>query len=534
MTVLGLHDGHNASACVVRDGMVLAALAEERLTNVKNQAGVPRLAIKEVLEIAKVDPAEIDLVAVSSLLRIGDPLAPRSWPLRVLERIPFGVPYVGVMKYFRQISDLRQLLVDAEVKAPLKFVEHHTAHAALAYYQRPWEGKTLILTLDGAGDGVSATVSIGQGQSIHRIASTSYYDSLSNNLYSEVTSYLGMKRWEHEYKLMGLAPYGKPDFLLIRLNSLIRLNPLNPLQFENLSGRYARAMQPLLAKIFAGQRFDNIAAATQKHFEGLVVEWVRQAIKRTRVRRLACAGGSFLNVKANQLIRQMPEVKEVFFHPACDDVGTSVGAALAVCQKHVPLDNLYWGIQYPDVKIKSAIRPRDIAKTVAKLLAAGKIIARFSGRDEFGPRALGNRSILADPRDPHTIRKINFAIKMRDFWMPFAPAILEEDAPNYLRNYRRSPFMIESFNTTNKAKEIIAGLHPFDLSCRPQTVNRQQNPDFYQVIKEFKKLTGVGAVLNTSFNLHGFPIVGTPETAVSTFLNSGLDALALGCYLLQK
>ncbi len=523
MLVLGIHDGHNASACVVRDGVVLAALAEERLTNVKNQSGVPRLAIQKVLEISGVDPEDIDVVAVSSLLRAGDPLAPRAWPLRVLERIPFGVPYVGIMKHFRR--------TDLEITAPRQFVEHHAAHAALAYYQRPWTEKTLILTLDGAGDGLSATVSIGQGQSIRRIAQTSYYDSLSNNLYSEVTGYLGMKRWEHEYKLMGLAPYGKPEILLGQLQKLFALEGL---RFVNRTGRYARGQQPLLSKLFAGQRFDNIAAAAQKHFENLVTAWVRNAIKATGIKRIVCSGGSFLNVKTNQLIRQMPEVDEVFFHPVCDDVGTSVGAALAVCQKHVPLDNLYWGIQYPDVKIKSAIRPGNMAKTVAKLLAQGKIVARFAGRDEFGPRALGNRSILADPRSCEVIRKINFAIKMRDFWMPFAPAILEEDAPKYLKNYRPTPFMIESFATTGKAKEIIAGLHPFDLSCRPQTINRQQNPQFYDIIREFKKLTGVGAVLNTSFNLHGFPIVGTPEAAITTFLNSGLDALAIGRYLVLK
>lgn len=551
MLILGIHDGHNASACIVRDGEVLAALAEERLTNRKNQSGVPKLAIEKILEFSKTNPEDIDVVAVSSLLRIGDPLAKRNPILSVLETFPFlftnskiTLFIVNFMHLFRETGQLKNLLSELKIKAPIKFIDHHTAHAASAYFQRPWPDKTLILTLDGAGDGLCASVSIGKGKRIRRIAQTSFVHSPSNNLYSEVTGFLGLKRWEHEYKLMGLAPYGKPEYLINELRKIIRINPDNPLEFQNLSGRYARRMQPYLSKIFREQRFDNIAAATQNHFEKLVVSWVKNAIKKTTIRKIVCSGGSFLNVKTNQIIRELPEVENVYFDPVCDDVGTSIGAALFIEGRDRAIKNLYLGAEYSEREIlkeiqkhrltKIATLPKDLPKTIAKILVSGKIVARFDERDEFGPRALGNRSILADPRNPGVIRKLNFAIKMRDFWMPFAPTILEEDVSKYLVNAKRAPFMIEAFSIKPKASEIIAGLHPYDLSCRPQTLNRSQNPDYYNIIKVFKILTGVGAVLNTSFNLHGYPIVGTPETAVSTFLNSGLDALAIGPFLLEK
>lgn len=551
MLILGIHDGHNASACIVRDGEVLAALAEERLTNKKNQSGVPKLAVKKIFEFTKVKPEEIGIVAVSSLLRIGDPLARRNPILSILETLPFLFTNPSITRFivrflhhFRKMSDLKNLLMELGVNAPIKFVEHHTAHTASAYFQRPWSDKTLILTLDGAGDGLCASVSIGKGKRIRRIAQTSFVHSPSNNLYSEVTGYLGMKRWEHEYKLMGLAPYGKPEPLIEDLRKIIRLNPQNSLTFQNTSGRYARRMQPILHKTFKEKRFDNIASATQRHFEELVVSWVKAAIKKTKIRKIVCSGGSFLNVKTNQLIRELPEVEDVYFDPICDDVGTCLGAALYTSKKGKPLTNLYLGAQYSEKEILSEIkrvrwtrkvsRPKNLSKKIAGLLTEGKIVARFSGRDEFGPRALGNRSILADPRHPKVIRKINFAIKMRDFWMPFAPTILEEDTAKFLVHPRPAPFMIESFSTKPKATQIIASLHPYDLSSRPQTLNRSQNPQYYDIIKEFKRLTGVGAVLNTSFNLHGYPIVGTPETALNTFLNSGLDALVIGPFLLVK
>lgn len=557
--ILGIHDGHNAGAGLIRDGEVLAAINEERLNNIKNFSGVPALAIKKVFEIAKISPQDVGLITVASLLRLDDPVKVEGNKLHLLAEyiaplmhqkwfIKSSVYLFHQFRKIRGIIDVLEKLGIADKK--IHFIEHHLSHAACAYYQRPWDDKTLILTLDGMGDGLSATVSIGSHFDIKRIAATSFYDSIGNNLYSEITAYLGMKRWEHEYKIMGLAPYGKPDGIIDTLKKVVRINPKEPLEFENISGYYLKKMQDFYQKALAGQRFDNIAAATQKLFEELIIQWVKNAIKETKLHKVVCAGGSFLNVKLNKLIRNLDEVEEVFFYPAAEDGGTAIGAAMEgyyrYCQKNqipakkVNISHIYYGQQFSDDEIKEFIKLRRLhaAKKVssqdtAKLLAQGKVIARFSGRDEWGPRALGNRSIMADPRNMQVIRKINFAIKQRDFWMPFAPAVLEEDQKRYFKGSRFAPYMVEAFDSKKEAEEIIAGLHPYDLTGRPQTVNHW-NPGWQAIIRSFKKITGVGGILNTSFNLHGYPLVGSLETALWTFKNSELDGLLLEDWLIEK
>jgi carbamoyltransferase len=433
------------------------------------------------------------------------------------------------------------------------FIEHHTSHAACAYYQRPWDGETLVLTLDGAGDGISATVNVGRGLRMERIASTTYYDSPGNNLYSEITGYLGLKRWEHEYKVMGMAPYGRPEYCMDKMRRIVRINPNRPLEFQNTLGAYSTELQGRLRRLLAGQRFDNISAACQQHFEELVTQWVRNAIEATGLHKIACAGGMFLNVKANKLMREMPEVEDAFFYPAADDGGTPVGAALEAyyryCERNgqdprrIPLADVYYGLAHTDEEIEQALvesgwreraeRVENIEDAVAELLVQGRIVARYNGRSAWGPRALGNRSIMADPRDLRIIRRLNFAIKHRDFWMPFAPSILEEDMDVYLKEARPARYMIEAFNTTGKADALIAGLHPYDRTARPQTVNAWE-PGWRRVIEGFRERTGVGAVLNTSFNRHGYPIVGSPEAALWTLENSALDGLAMGEWLVLR
>jgi len=366
-----------------------------------------------------------------------------------------------------------------------------------------------------------------------------------------------MKRWEHEYKVMGLAPYGRAEYCLDRVEKIIRNHPRRRLEFQNLVGACGTRVQGKLRKLLAGQRFDNIAAATQKHFERIVCRWVENAVEESGVARVAAAGGLFLNVKCNQKIRGLDRVEDFFVYPACDDGGTPVGAALVAyhrfCQaegvkpvKH-KLGPIYYGMSYGEEDIRRTLEQKgllgeaeyvgneEMPGRIAELVSEGKVVARFDGRLEWGPRALGNRSILADPRDLRVVRRINDAIKHRDFWMPFAPSILEERCEEYLVEPRFAPYMIESFDTTEKGvDDLIAALHPKDLTVRPQIVRESWNPGYYKVLKEFENITGVGGVLNTSFNLHGYPIVGTPELAVWTWLNSELDGLAIGPYLLTR
>lgn len=559
--VLGIRDGHSAGAALIKNGAVIAAISEERLTNIKNYPGPPILSIGKVFDIAGIDPSYISLIAVASYIDITPD------PQKVNESLIYRTheilaPYlhgdafikwaIAILHKLSPRTKLYDILQSLGIaNKPIIFIEHHLAHAACAYYSRPWKERTLIFTLDGMGDGVSATVSIGDGDKIKRIAQTSYYDSISQNLYSEITSYLGFRRAEHEYKLMGLAPYGDPEQTADIFRGIIRINPKKPLEFENISGKYMAKLHPLYRKILAYKRFDHIAAGVQKVFEELVISWIRNTISQTQIHNIACAGGSFLNVKANKLIRQLPEVKKSFFYPAPDDSGLPVGAALAgyfkYCQENKiksvlsPIKDIYYGQTFSQDQILEFLKAKKMLKKVTKvsegevaqLLAKKKVIARFSGRDEWGPRALGNRSIMADPRSLDIVKTINADIKQRDFWMPFAASILEEDQPLYLKKSRFAPYMIEAFDTTPQAKNIIAALHPYDMTARPQTVN-DWNPSWKKIISEFRKITGVGAILNTSFNLHGYPLVSTPHQALWTFQNSGLDGLLFDNLLLLK
>ena len=560
VVTLGINDGHNAGAALVRDGEVIAAVQEERLCNVKNFSGVPELAIKEVFKIAKIHPHDINVIAMVSLNRVYAPL--KEMPLRVklfmrlsplLHGHSFSSFYVKILHKFRPMQKLNRIFLSLGISnKEIVFVEHQKAHAACAFYSTKHK-KALVFTADGAGDGLSSTVNIGVGNKIRRIASSTYYDSLSNVMYSEITRYLGMKPWEHEFKVMGMAPYGRAEYCINEIKKIIRINPKKPLEFQNTIGACGVYIQKKLIKMLAGQRFDNVSAACQQYFDELMEKWVRAAIKKTDIHDVVFAGGSALNVKANKVIRDMPEVDSAFFYPASDDSGTPVGAALEAYNRYCEANGIkpvrkevkdvYYGMEYSNDYVKDLLKKKGLLKKasfidnideeIGEMIAKGNIIARCTGRVEWGPRALGNRSILADPRDLKVIGKVNFAIKQRDFWMPFAVSILEKRMKDYLINPKFAPYMIEAFDTTDKVDDIIAGTHPFDKTARPQIVN-EWNPGYKKIIETFEAKTGIGAVLNTSFNLHGSPLIGTPEVAISTLENSGLNWLAIGNYLVKK
>jgi len=313
-------------------------------------------------------------------------------------------------------------------------------------------------------------------------------------------------------------------------------------------------MSQYLQKHLKEHRFDNIAAATQIHFENLLIKWITNAVKKTNIHKIAMSGGVFLNVKANKKIRELKEVEETFIYPAAGDGGTAVGACLEAyyqyCQiksinyECYPLNNIYYGPEYDNDSIGTYLEKfkakynyekiDNIEDYLAELMVKGKIFGNLSGRMEWGPRALGNRSIIADPRDEKVIKKINEMIKHRTWWMPFAPTILLERAKDYLINSVKAPYMIDAFNTTSKRNEIKAAIHPYDDTCRPQILEKGWNPSYYRLISKFQDLTGVGAVLNTSFNLHGYPIVCSPRNALWVLDNSKLDGVAIGNYLVSK
>ena len=569
LIILGIHTNHESGAAIVKNGEVLAAMNEDRIRNIKHYEDYPTKSIEEVFRISKVDPSEIDAVAITNVAepRFKKKFSPHTEYLNMITRWSWvtsnsdGLKQLSFYHHnFNKIYDMKKLL--AKIGVQLKqiiFVEHHLAHAASAYYLSPWNlnDDVLVLTADGQGDGISSTVSTGKKGKIDRLmdSETNARDSLGE-LYSIISGFLGMHYGYHAGKVMGLAPYGDTTKCINLITKMHDLDNTNSLVFKNkLGGIHLFQQNVRVEKLLHNQRFDNIAAAVQERYETLTINWIKNAIKKTGIRKLACAGGNFQNVKTNQKILALEEVDDAFFCPAASDEGLAVGVALqgyftlafndGILPNKVPLKKPYFGSYFSNEEIKDCIAKNNLLEKSTfldnideeigeQISKQGNVVARFSGRMEWGPRALGNRSILADPSDQKMIKKINQAIKKRDFWMPFAPSILSNRLDDYLENSRDSPYMTLTFDTTEKRSEMSAAIHPYDLTCRPQTVNSDYNPGYEKVLKSFEAKTGIGAVLNTSFNLHGNPIVWNPEIAIDTFNNSELDAIALGNYLLKK
>jgi carbamoyltransferase len=572
MKILGIHDGHTSTACLLEDGRILAAVSEERMTQTKGKGGFPEKSVAYILKRHKLDCRDIDQVALVGHIR---PLentedyqrGRQKYFPTIVKYLPVD-PRLAIAAYIRfkqgRRLNARDLVSSfGALSMPMsriKVIEHHQTHAAATYYLSPFQGrgeKVLVITLDGSGDGLSGTVSIvGEDGQWQRVRAISTFDSLGI-VYSRVTQMLGMKPWEHEYKLMGMAPYAhKGDTLrcLKILKSYLELTD-DGLGLKNKTRLWGNSLLVQMYKDFMGHRFDAVAAGVQLFHEEVVVKLVRNWIEKTGVRKVAVAGGCFMNVKANKLIAEMSECENLFVMPSCGDESCAIGAALWVYEQRPnradgpiqPLESVYWGPEYSRDDIEAAVRrasdkvgfraSENIELESAKILAEHKIIGRLAGRMEWGARALGNRSILANPSRVDNIRKLNAAVKLRDFWMPFSPSILWEMRKDYAvyKKDSHSYFMMLTYDSTQLAREhLIAALHPYDLTMRPQFVKKEHNPRYYALLSHFKELTSIGGILNTSFNLHGFPIVNTPEEAIGTFLNSELDYLTINDYIVWK
>lgn len=588
MYILGLYHGHNSTATLIKDGIVIASVSEERFIGIKNFKGFPKNAINYCLKQAGIQPFELDLVVRSTI--IGSPIHVSSDfkndstinimhglhklinPVRTIwGEIAFRLPAVrllGDISYTIASRTVGYIEIEREKaaiatklsipKSKVEVFDHHDCHAFSAYYASPYnQEESLVLVLDGEGDDCSATVYIFNKGNYKMIARSPRSASLGA-IYAKVTEFLGMKSNEHEYKVMGLAPYAKDEDVekaYKKVEDIIFFDPENPLIFRSKFNTVDT--DKFLNQNMRTVRFDILAGVFQKLVEEKIITWVNSAIAKTEVSTVILCGGVFMNVKANQKILQQKGVKKLFIMPSCGDESTVLGACYyALINKFrfdskqiKPMKDIYWGPQFSDEEIKQIINKRkikerffvkilkDIEKETAKLIAEGKIVARLKGRMEFGARALGNRSILANPSDPEVVRVINEQVKNRDFWMPFAPSVLKERENDYIINPKKvdSPYMMLGYNSTPLArKELKAALHPYDFTLRPQILSNDINPDYYRLIQEFEKLTGIGAVLNTSFNLHGSPIVLGPNEALDAFENSGLEYLTLGNYLISK
>ncbi|MBT7292135.1 MAG: hypothetical protein HN838_06330 [Rhodospirillaceae bacterium] len=571
MNLLALHDGHTATACFMKDGELIALVSEERFTNVKNQAGFPRHALEWILSDNQITLADMDAIVFPHLVQPIDfsksyashysyrhllaHLLNYVVPRNLLASPALVRPYVGLFRHHRSKTIRAYCAAYGIRPEQIHRLEHHSAHRYAALYGSGFSARAapvLAFTLDGSGDGVSNTVSRWDPENGHELlAQQSSYHSIGE-FYSLVTQLLGMRPGEHEYKVMGLAPYVAPEHSERAYNIFRRYMHLNDRGEIINNSRFGTAMLARMRSDFQGERFDNIASAMQRHFENIVLDWVRYWQAKTNIATIVCGGGCFMNVKANMLIAELPEVENAFFLPSCGDESTALGGVYYLAEtldERAPdrLTDLYKGPSSTADEVERTLsefsdqivwrKTDDMAAAVAELLAAGNIVGRFDGRAEWGARALGNRSILCRADDPLSVRKLNQAIKMRDFWMPFAASILAEDAERYLygADSAKNSYMTETYRTKPLAQEhLISGLHPYDHTCRAQIVSENISPSYYRVLSEFKRLTGIGGVLNTSLNLHGAPIVGSPRIAVETLLNSGLDYLAVAGYLVHR
>ena len=561
--ILGIHDGHNASVALFGDGKILYAIQEERLVREKNKGGFPTRALEHVLSRFDLKPADIGHVGMSSHFQDRHYNLPLDLHLtRVYRRSPLAqlkrkLTQLGWYKAYRTALTKRERSKMIEEmgfrRDCVTFVGHHQAHAAMAYFgMRQDEGDYLVLTLDGSGDWLCSTVSRACGGKMTRLAQTTDHHSLGY-MYATVTRLLGFRPLEDEYKLMGMAGYCS-EAAQARASAVfsryLGIDPANSLCFRKKTRIPAPFLGPYLEKDLAGMRFDHICGGLQLFTERLILDWVRGCIRECGLKRLILGGGVFMNVKANKLIMELPEIEWLAVSPSCGDETLSLGACYEVASesgdKIQRLENFYLGDEVTERDCEKAVngsagftveRPANLALRIAELLAQGQVVARAGGRMEFGARALGNRSIFADPSNADVVRVINHMIKRRDFWMPFAPVALKRNVEELCVNPLRlaSPYMMLAFDTVEGARpDLRAAIHPADLTARLQIVEPGSNRELEAILEAFEKKTGRKALLNTSFNLHGYPIVCAAEDALAVFRESGLQCLALGPFLIQK
>lgn len=558
MLTLGINYSqmHDSAACLVRDGELLFAVAEERISRAKHDARFPRNAIAACLEFANVRAEQLDEVCFG--WQTAGPVfrhdlkcyAKGDMPLSYLNGLNSTLHFLsmwhqesGAKKFAQQFGPTR---------AKMRFVDHHLAHAISAYAYSGFD-EAAVAVMDGRGAWEATSVWHGRGGRLEHILTIPFPDSIGF-FFSGFTEFLGFQPNSDEWKVMGLAPYGKPG---VDLSTFIDLQTM-PYRVaarqvaangtRSLAGASALLGAPRVPESQIDDRHKDIAYAVQDACEIAMLNVVRLAIQKTKCRNVCLAGGVALNSKANGKIAASGIVEQFFVQPAATDDGVALGAALApYMDNNGKLPNKamrhgYWGPSFDDQAIKSSLRTyklrfarvADPAATSAELLSQGKILGWFQGRMEFGPRALGSRSILADPRDPEMNTKVNNAVKFREWWRPFAPSMKKEAASEYLETATDSPFMILTAQVRPEKRNVIPAVTHVDGSARPQTVEREINPLYWRLLDEFEKRTGVPVILNTSFNLRGEAIVHTPTDAIRTFFSSGMDALVIGSFLVEK
>jgi carbamoyltransferase len=562
MIVLGIHQGHDSSAAIVKDGKIIADVQEERFARIKHSKNVPLKSIEFCLEQAGIeDINEVDYVSSA-----GENL---SLELAAVFEIPtksdhmairIGKSILGKTTFNR--SKLPIYYPDFKLKDPCKLINsnHHLAHAASAHFTRKTADKCLVFTVDGAGDNICTAIWEAEGSKIKLLKS--YYREASIGwAYSVVTEGLNWIHGDGEGKTMGLAPYGDytkcmgvldkyfPEF---KDDRLVKESNLGESYFwsENGSIQFHIEDSKEVRDLIVKYGREHIAAEAQRKLEENVMNLVFGWIKKTGIKRVAFAGGVMLNVKLNQRLwnNRGDLIVEQHVYPNPGDSGLAVGAALLQYYKfnefkgYEDFNHLYLGPEYSNEEIEKILKIRKLkyeylenpSKKAAELLADNKIIAWFQGRMESGPRALGNRSILMSPLRAENKDIINAWVKFREGFRPFCPSLIYEKRHDYLEDFKDEFFMITSYDVTGRKRDKIPAVVHVDGTLRPQMVQKETNPRYWELINEFGNLTGEYIVLNSSYNVMGEPIINTPKEAIRGFFDSGIDALFLGNYYISK
>ena len=581
MNILGINAYHgNASAAIVCDGRLIAAVEEERFNRVKYAAGFPARAIRYCLKEAGLTLADLDHVAVPR-----NPYARLATKLFYALRMPsFARERAKVLVKFTGIPDALAAAFDSDPKrvgATFHRVEHHQAHLASSFFVSPFE-RAALLSADGLGDFASTMWGTGSGKRMNIHGAIAFPHSLGL-FYGGVTQYLGFPKFGDEYKVMGLAAYGQPEQMdafrdIVRFDARSNGNGFR-LGLDYFTHHrtgpemsWAEADKtPTLGKMFSNempkrlgpvrapeepleQRHRNLAASLQARLEEVYLGMLKKLAERTGLKAICLAGGVAFNCIANGKIFDATPFEQVYVHPAAGDAGLAVGAAYYVWHQKLGkprsfvMEHAYWGPGYTREEIRRAIDSNGIAqkgfrvselaeeelvRDTAAIIADGKIVGWFQGRAEWGPRALGNRSIVADPRRPEMKEILNRRIKHREIFRPFAPSILSEATGEYFEKSHPSPFMSLAYSVRTEKRGAIPAPTHVDGTGRLQTVTREANPRYHALISAFRDLTGVPVVLNTSFN-DNEPIVCRPEEAIDCFLRTQMDTLVLGDFLITK
>lgn len=582
MNVLGINAYHaDVSAVLVQDGKLVAAVEEERFRRIKHWAGFPREAIRACLEMGGVKASDIDHIAVS-----------RNPNANLVQKVLFVLrnrPAMGLMrdrvKNTVRLKDICSTIAEnlgleiGHVRTRMHWVEHHPAHLSSSFFVSPFE-EAAVCAIDGFGDFVSTSFAMGRGSKLE-VQDKIFFPHSLGLLYLAITQYIGFMHFGDEFKVMGLAPYGKPSYV----NQLRRLRKLTAdgrfeldldyfrhwsdgvsmtwdegeptmgvvftKKLEELLGPARKAADPLEA------RHEDIAASLQVVHEEAVFHVLCGLYARTKVKRLCLAGGCAMNSVANGKIREHTPFEDVYIQPASGDNGTALGAAYYVLNhvlgqpRDFTMEHGYWGPEFADAEIESSLRQRradleaqgctlrhiddesELCAWTAQRISEGKVVGWYQGRMEWGARALGNRSIVADPRRADMREIINTKIKFREKFRPFAPSVAEESVHDFFVGACPDPFMIQVYPVRSEKREVIPAVTHVDGSGRLQTVSKSANPRYWRLIQAFKAVTGVPVLLNTSFN-ENEPIVLKPGEALDCFLRTRMDVIVLGNYTVVK